>query len=530
MLHSQIVPSANLILTGVNAILKQLVSQNENYDVAVIGAGIAGLTAAALLQHDGARVLLLEAHDKPGGCAGYFSIEDKTLGSFTFAAGATVALGFGASGLHRRVFNYLRVPYDAALLPGLRMLLPSREIVFWHDAKRWQIERQTLSGNRRNQELFWRLQETIADAGWLALSRLPSLPWQTSRDWKRNLSLAHPRLLPLLPFLHCTLGDTLRVLRLENDKEFVALLNLLLVITTQQEADKAPFTTACSGLDLFRHGGYHLPGGMGSIAGLLQQPFERDVGTIKFSERALHVQKQRNGFEIQSDKSIYSARKVIANMPLPQVRNLIELPPRVQKNCSKMLSRCPVPWGAVTLYAAVREDVLPRHSEGNTWQHSQALLDYNARPGEGRDVFVSLSAPNDLLQAPHGWRALTASTHTNLKDWENLSQAQYREQKKEWREKLLNGVRRLIPDFDAGRKFVLCGTPSTWEHYTLRRGVGGVPQTLDNTNFHALPSRLGVRDFYVVGDWTFPGQGTVACALSGINAWREIQQITDVRL
>jgi phytoene dehydrogenase-like protein len=176
-----------------------------------------------------------------------------------------------------------------------------------------------------------------------------------------------------------------------------------------------------------------------------------------------------------------------------------------------------VPWGAATLYAALREDVLE-----NAWQHQQVLLDYDARPGEGRDVFVSLSSPDDVLQAPRGWRALTASTHTHLHDWETLSPEAYRAQKREWRERLLTGVRRLVPRFDEGRKFVLCGTPQTWERYALRRGVGGVPLTLDNANFRALPSRLGLRDFYVVGDWTFPGQGTVACALSGINIWREI--------
>ena len=240
--------------------------ESESFEVAVIGAGIAGLTAAALLQHDGARVLLLEAHDKPGGCAGYFSIDDKTLGSFTFAAGATVALGFERDGLHRRVFDYLEVPCDAAILPGLRMVLPSREIIFWHNAAKWQAARRALPGHRKAQERFWQLQELVADAGWQALSRLPSLPLQTGRDWKRNIALAHPKLLPMLPFLSCTLGQVLHWLKLENDRDFLALLDLLLIITTQQEADKVPFTNACSGLDLFRHGGFHLPGGMGRIA------------------------------------------------------------------------------------------------------------------------------------------------------------------------------------------------------------------------------------------------------------------------
>ena len=41
-------------------------------DVIVIGGGIAGLTAAALLAHEGLSVTLLEAHHQLGGCAGTF--------------------------------------------------------------------------------------------------------------------------------------------------------------------------------------------------------------------------------------------------------------------------------------------------------------------------------------------------------------------------------------------------------------------------------------------------------------------------
>ena len=496
-----------------------IVTKIESFDVCVIGSGIAGLTAAALLQHDGARVLLLEAHDKPGGCAGYFS-----LGAFTFSAGATVALGLEANGLHRRVFEQLGVrDYQAHQLPGLRVLLPEREVIVWHDAARWKQARRALPGHRTGQELFWKLQEILADCGWRALEKWPSLPLQTSRDWRRNLALADPRLLPMLPFLGCTVGDALRVLKIADDRDFVALLNLLLIITTQSEAGESPLTNGCSGLDLFRHGAYHLPGGMGTIAKLLCEAFVRDGGTAHFGEHVTHVVPERGAFHISSENTHYRAAKVVANVPLPNVAKLAKLPPRAQRNLDANLQRSPPAWGAVTLYAAVREDVLPRDG-GQVWQHQQVLLDYAARPGDGRDVFVSLSRPGDLLQAPRGWRALTASTHTRLAEWDDLSPQQYRERKREWREKLLSGVRRLLPDFDAGRKFVVVGTPRTWQSYTQRQrgNVGGVPTTLANANLRALPQRLGLRDFWVVGDWTFPGQGTVACALSGINVWREI--------
>jgi flavin-dependent dehydrogenase len=41
--------------------------QQKKYDVIVIGSGIGGLTAAALLAKSGRQVLVLEQHDRAGG-------------------------------------------------------------------------------------------------------------------------------------------------------------------------------------------------------------------------------------------------------------------------------------------------------------------------------------------------------------------------------------------------------------------------------------------------------------------------------
>ncbi|NBQ21979.1 MAG: FAD-dependent oxidoreductase, partial [Synechococcaceae bacterium WB6_3B_236] len=73
--------------------------------MAVLGAGIAGLTAAALLAQAGQRVLLLEAHHRSGGCAGTFR-----RGPYTFDVGATQVAGWEAGGIHRRLFQQLEVP------------------------------------------------------------------------------------------------------------------------------------------------------------------------------------------------------------------------------------------------------------------------------------------------------------------------------------------------------------------------------------------------------------------------------------
>ncbi|MFE9323763.1 phytoene desaturase family protein [Nocardia sp. NPDC052278] len=64
-----------------------------DYDAIVIGAGNAGLTAAATLQRAGARTLLLERHNVPGGCGTSFR-----RGRFEFEVALHQLSGVGAEG------------------------------------------------------------------------------------------------------------------------------------------------------------------------------------------------------------------------------------------------------------------------------------------------------------------------------------------------------------------------------------------------------------------------------------------------
>jgi phytoene dehydrogenase-like protein len=62
------------------------------YDELVIGAGMAGLTVAALLAQQGRKVLVLEAHDQPGGYAHTFA-----MGNYRFCAQVHYIFGFPSS-------------------------------------------------------------------------------------------------------------------------------------------------------------------------------------------------------------------------------------------------------------------------------------------------------------------------------------------------------------------------------------------------------------------------------------------------
>jgi phytoene dehydrogenase-like protein len=64
------------------------------YDVVIVGGGIAGMATAARLQSAGLSTFVLESHTRPGGCAGYYCRD-----GFAFDVGATTLVDFEPGGV-----------------------------------------------------------------------------------------------------------------------------------------------------------------------------------------------------------------------------------------------------------------------------------------------------------------------------------------------------------------------------------------------------------------------------------------------
>jgi len=479
--------------------------------VVVIGAGVGGLTTAALLAKEGFDVTVLEAHVYPGGCAGTFYHK-----GYRFDAGATLAGGFQPGGPHHIVGEILDLEWPIRRAePAWVIELPDRRVVRWGYADQWLAERDEKLPAMRH---FWKQQEAVAEIVWRFAARVPSYPPANLGDVLRLASKIRPEMIPVAPLALTSFGSWLKLNRI-HDQASRAFIDGQLLISAQVTADKANALYGAIAMDLPRVGAQHVMGGIGNIAQTLVDAFQKQGGEYLKRQAVTEILPLDNGtYRITTNKKlVLDADVVIANLTPWALADLLgdHTPQSLQKETQERGDT----WGAFTIYAGVDAEAV----EGDC-DHYQIISDYDKPLGEGNSVFVSLNDPEDTTRAPQGERTLTMSTHTNIASWWELNQRDpeaFTARREAYQEMFLNAAEKTLPNIRNGIKFITTGTPLTFQKFTRRpRGmVGGFPQT---SLLSARGPYTGLKNLWLVGDSVFPGQSTAGVTSGGMRVAADV--------
>jgi len=457
----------------------------------VIGAGVGGLSAAALLARHGMQVTVLEAREHPGGCAGTFS-----SGGYRFDAGATVGCGFHSGGPLELLGRELGIDWPV-----------TAERVAWQYRNRGRIlalepSRESIVDRFPRSAPFWREQARIAGMLWRISEG--GLPWPAAsageliRIARKGLE-GLPGTLRLMTFATRTAHDWLAMHGLDADPDFVRFIDSQLLISAQAVSRDANALNAAIALDLPASGTWQVRGGVGRIAELLADSVERDGGAVLYGKQVVRIDSIRRevlGVETR-DGDALAADLVVANLTPDSLAGLEGLPPETS------VQGPGAEWSAFMLYLGMES--APFEHAGV--DHLQ-IISSDGELGEGRSLFVSASRADEPAAAPEGLRAVTVSTHTRPAPWfAALREGRdaYREMKESYTRRVLDLIREEWPEASGAVHSVTAATPVTWERWTGRRGgyVGGYAQT----------SLFGVRgpstrydNLLLVGDSVFPGQ------------------------
>lgn len=503
--------------------LSRLASDRQSR-VVVIGAGIGGLTAAALLARRGDRVLVLDQAIVPGGCASTFKRQ-----GFTFDVGATQVAGLEPGGIHHRIFTELEIdlPEATPCDPACAVYLPgeTQPINVWRDRAKWKAERERqFPGSDR----FWQLIDNLFQASWAFQARDPVLPPRNIWDLWQLTQAVRPGTLITLPYTFLTVGDALRGHGLEDDWRLRTFLDLQLKLYSQVDAEATALLYAATALSVSQspQGLSHLHGSMQVLSDRLVEALEKYGGKLLMRhsvEKILVENGKVKGVLVRNQKTkevgTELADEIVANVT---VQNLVQLLGRnAPQGYKQRVDKLPEASGAFVVYLGVDEAAIPPGCP----PHLQFMYDPQGLIGENNSLFVSVSRAGDG-RAPEGKGTIIASSFVDPKPWWRSEDSEdYGAMKEKYTRE---AIARLGQFFHLTPATILhqeAATPRTFARYTARdRGVvGGIGQRVPTFGPFGFANRTPIKHLWLVGDSTHPGEGTAGVSYSALTVVRQIE-------
>jgi len=465
----------------------------EKYDIAVIGAGIGGLTAGALLARKGLKVGVFESHKKPGGyCTGF------KRGPYRFDAALDAISGCGENGWVTHVLKKLSIEDRVCLV----RLDPLRVDLFGDDRLEipgsmealmdllygiaWEARENTLA-----------LLETREEIYRAAMSTPPETLFTDGRIIKRGGALGK--------FYKASYRDLLDAF-VKNERLRAVMCDRCAFMGLPPSKVSAISMTMMF-MTYALGGGYRIKGGAQTLADVFAAALAEQGGELHLKTPVEGITVKDGGVTgIVTGEGPVEARCVLSAMDASSTAKLAGLEPPADMNPSvsffmvylglNRLLDIPDSMGVYPGY-----DIEPTFGDIGinvaSKRSSVEIINYSSispdmAPDGGMSVMLMAKAAYDYAQ-----------------NWKECKQREA--------EHLIEKADKAIPGLKAAIDVIETATPLTLERYTknLHGAAFGWEQVVGNQH---TPVEWPVQGLIHAGHWTYPGGGIESVVASGIVA------------
>lgn len=476
---------------------------SRRYDDLIIGTGMAGLTVGSLLAHSGRRVLMLEAHDRPGGYAHTFQMGDYQFCAqvhyiFNCGEGEPVhdlltRLGLETSVTFRRLDPE---GFDHIVIAGERYKVPSGFPRF-----RDQLLRRFPDAERPIRRYF----KTIT----AMREEITSLPDRTT--W-REIFTAPIRFPNLVRFQHWTL---------QRFYDHVQMPQRLQAVLAGQAGDyllppeQVSFPLHVTLVAAYDRGAYYPDKHFGHMIDAIVESVRAQPGCDVLLEHEVDEILSESGQVVgvrTVDGKVFRAQRYISNADPTRTLELLG-PGQVDDSYAKRLSYA-YSSSNYTMYLGVKDLDLREHGFGsfNVWHYPHDDLNRIYRvQGQDNDLsdpWLFMSTPTLHSDAPGlcppGHQILevaTSCSYDHFLELRTRDRRAYTVEKLKIRDRILDVIEgRYVPGLRKHLAMRVAGTPLTNERFVRspRGNAYGAALTPDNVRWPRVHFDTPLPNLYLV--------------------------------
>jgi phytoene dehydrogenase-like protein len=440
-----------------------------NYEVVIVGAGIGGLSTAALLAARGVNVCLLERQSRVGGCLANF----EHLG-YRFEPTCGLYSGWEPGGIFERIFSELPVepPRIHQLSPAYVVRLP--------DATDVSVSSDGAAFESELRRSFPECTEATTDF-YRELLQPASISELTNRSIGKLLERTSPR--------------------------FRRFIDIQLQTFLQRSVDACSLDLAALALDPQR-GLWEIEGGAEALADSFAQSLKKSGGTLRLDSPVLRLAYGSDGsaigVDLLSGEQVIATRAIISNLTVwdtyGKLIGLSRTPPAISSQLRKLRS-----WGAYLLFLAMNSEAASHLPS----RHILALTDWQENQQFDPEVAHFALAAASNSGAAENQTAVTVSAFTNAEDWFAFHEdhTAHEAQDQKMLEVIWSRLHAAMPELGDGVEVIETATPQTLYETTRRKFgmIGHTSASFAGPNGESFKTH--VPNVFLVGDTVSRGLG-----------------------